>query len=178
MSRVGKKPISIPSTIEVSVQGSKIVFKSSKMQKELETYGRVQIDYSNNELSFKSIDQEPQSRAYWGTYRALANNIVEGMTTGFTKVLEVNGVGYKVAVSGKTLDLALGFSHPVKYPIPEGIEMSVDKNTITIKGSDKQQVGQIAAEIREFRPPEPYKGKGIKYSDEVIIRKAGKTAKK
>ena len=178
MSRVGKKPISIPSTIEVSVQGSKIVFKSSKMQKELETYGRVQIGYSNNELSFKSIDQEPQSRAYWGTYRALANNIVEGMTTGFTKVLEVNGVGYKVAVSGKTLDLALGFSHPVKYPIPEGIEMSVDKNTITIKGSDKQQVGQIAAEIREFRPPEPYKGKGIKYSDEVIIRKAGKTAKK
>lgn len=178
MSRVGKKPISIPSTIEVSVQGSKIVFKSSKMQKELETYGRVQVDYSNNELSFKSIDQEPQSRAYWGTYRALANNIVEGMTTGFTKVLEVNGVGYKVAVSGKTLDLALGFSHPVKYPIPEGIEMSVDKNTITIKGSDKQQVGQIAAEIREFRPPEPYKGKGIKYSDEVIIRKAGKTAKK
>ena len=178
MSRVGKKPISIPSTIEVSVQGSKIVFKSSKMRKELETYGRVQIDYSNNELSFKSIDQEPQSRAYWGTYRALANNIVEGMTTGFTKVLEVNGVGYKVAVSGKTLDLALGFSHPVKYPIPEGIEMSVDKNTITIKGSDKQQVGQIAAEIREFRPPEPYKGKGIKYSDEVIIRKAGKTAKK
>lgn len=178
MSRVGKKPISIPSTIEVSVQGSKIVFKSSKMQKELETYGRVQIDYSNNELSFKSIDQEPQSRAYWGTYRALANNIIEGMTIGFTKVLEVNGVGYKVAVSGKTLDLALGFSHPVKYPIPEGIEMGVDKNTITIKGSDKQQVGQIAAEIREFRPPEPYKGKGIKYSDEVIIRKAGKTAKK
>ncbi|RDU73233.1 50S ribosomal protein L6 [Helicobacter anseris] len=178
MSRVGKRPISIPSTVEVSVQGSKIVFKSSKMQKELETYGRVQIDYSNNELSFKSIDQEPQSRAYWGTYRALANNIVIGMTTGFTKVLEVNGVGYKVAVSGKTLELALGFSHPVKYPIPDGIEMSVEKNLITIKGSDKQQVGQIAAEIREFRPPEPYKGKGIKYSDEVIIRKAGKTAKK
>lgn len=178
MSRVGKRPISIPSTVEVSVQGSKIVFKSSKMQKELETYGRVQIDYSNNELSFKSIDQEPQSRAYWGTYRALANNIVIGITTGFTKVLEVNGVGYKVAVSGKTLELALGFSHPVKYPIPDGIEMSVEKNLITIKGSDKQQVGQIAAEIREFRPPEPYKGKGIKYSDEVIIRKAGKTAKK
>ena len=123
MSRVGKRPISIPSTIEVSVQGSKIVFKNSKLQKELETYGRVQIDYSNNELSFKSIDDQPQSRAYWGTYRALANNIVIGMTTGFTKVLEVNGVGYKVAVSGKTLDLALGFSHPVKYAIPDGIEI-------------------------------------------------------
>lgn len=178
MSRVGKRPISIPDSIQIDVQGSKIVFKSSKMQKELETYGRVEISFANGELSFKSIDQEPQSRAYWGTYRALANNIVLGMTAGFTKVLEVNGVGYKVAVSGKTLELALGFSHPVKYPIPDGIEMTVDKNTITIKGSDKQQVGQIAAEIREFRPPEPYKGKGIKYSDEVIIRKAGKTAKK
>ena len=178
MSRVGKKPISIPNTIEVSVQGSKIVFKGNKLQKELDTYGRVQIEYKDNELNFKPIDNQPQSRAYWGTYRALANNIVIGMTTGFTKVLEVNGVGYKVAVSGKILDLALGFSHPIKYPIPEGIEMSVDKNLITIKGSDKQQVGQIAAEIREFRPPEPYKGKGIKYSDETIIRKAGKTAKK
>lgn len=178
MSRVGKRPISIPSTLEVNVQGSKILFKNSKLQKELETFGRVQISYSNNELSFGSIDNQPQSRAYWGTYRALANNIVTGMTTGFSKVLEVNGVGYKVAVSGKVLDLTLGFSHPVKYPIPDGIEITVDKNTITIKGSDKQQVGQIAAEIREFRPPEPYKGKGIKYSDEVIIRKAGKTAKK
>ncbi len=178
MSRVGKRPISIPDTIEVSVQGSKIVFKNAKLQKELETYGRVQIDYANHELSFKSIDNQPQSRAYWGTYRALANNIVVGMTTGFRKTLEVNGVGYKAGVSSKTLDLALGFSHPVKYKIPDGIEISVDKNIITIKGSDKQQVGQIAAEIREFSPPEPYKGKGIKYSDEVIIRKAGKTAKK
>ncbi|CBG40297.1 50S ribosomal protein L6 [Helicobacter mustelae] len=178
MSRVGKKPIHIPSGIEVSVQGSRIMFKGNKLQKELETHGRVEICCENNEISFKPINQEPQSRAYWGTYRALANNIILGMSTGFTKVLEVNGVGYKVAVSGKTLELALGFSHPVKYPIPDGIEMSVDKNTITIKGSDKQQVGQIAAEIREFRPPEPYKGKGIKYSDEVILRKAGKTAKK
>ena len=108
----------------------------------------------------------------------MANNIVVGLSQGFSKKLEVNGVGYKVAVNGKKLELALGFSHPVVYDIPQGIEMSVDKNVITIKGSNKQQVGQIAAEIREFRPPEPYKGKGIKYSDEVIIRKAGKTSKK
>ena len=108
----------------------------------------------------------------------MANNIVVGLSQGFSKTLEINGVGYKAGVSGKVLELALGFSHPVKYDIPEGVEITVDKNTITIKGSDKQQIGQIAAEIREFRPPEPYKGKGIKYSDEVIIRKAGKTAKK
>ncbi|MBR2112105.1 MAG: 50S ribosomal protein L6, partial [Helicobacter sp.] len=106
------------------------------------------------------------------------NNIVIGLSSGFTKVLEINGVGYKANVNGKNLELALGFSHPVVYPIPQGVEMSVEKNTITIKGSDKQQIGQIAAEIRKFRPPEPYKGKGIKYSDEVIIRKAGKTSKK
>ncbi|PAF42706.1 50S ribosomal protein L6 [Helicobacter sp. 11S03491-1] len=178
MSRVGKRPISIPNTVQVTVEGSKIVFKSGKITKELETYRRVHIELNANELAFKSVDNEPQSRAYWGTYRALASNIVVGMTTGFNKVLEINGVGYKAAVAGKNLELALGFSHPVKYPIPEGVEIVVDKNTITIKGSDKQQIGQIAAEIREFRPPEPYKGKGIKYSDEIIIRKAGKTAKK
>ncbi|WP_300450797.1 50S ribosomal protein L6 [uncultured Helicobacter sp.] len=178
MSRVGKKPISIPKGVEVSVQGSKILFKGTKEQKELETYGRVQIALNDGALSFSCIDSQAQSRAYWGTYRALANNIIIGLSQGFAKVLEINGVGYKANISGKNLEMALGFSHPVIYPIPAGIEMSVDKNTITIKGADKQQVGQIAAEIREFRPPEPYKGKGIKYSDETIIRKAGKTSKK
>lgn len=178
MSRVGKKPITIPKGLEVSVQGSKILFKGAKEQKELETHGRVNIELKDGELSFQCIDTQAQSRAYWGTYRALANNIVLGLSQGFSKVLEINGVGYKANINGKNLEMALGFSHPVVYPIPAGIEMSVDKNTITIKGADKQQVGQIAAEIREFRPPEPYKGKGIKYSDETIIRKAGKTSKK
>lgn len=178
MSRVGKKPISIPKGVEVSVQGSKIVFKGAKGQKELETFGRVQIEVKDGSLSFVCIDSQAQSRAYWGTYRALANNIAIGLTEGFSKVLEINGVGYKASVNGKNLEMALGFSHPVIYPIPSGVEMSVDKNTITIKGTDKQQIGQIAAEIREFRPPEPYKGKGIKYSDEIIVRKAGKTSKK
>ncbi|RDU60494.1 50S ribosomal protein L6 [Helicobacter marmotae] len=178
MSRVGKKPISVPKGVEVSVQGSKILFKGAKEQKELETHGRVQIELKDSVLSFACIDSQAQSRAYWGTYRALANNIVIGLSQGFSKTLEINGVGYKASISGKNLEMALGFSHPVIYPIPAGIEMSVDKNTITIKGTDKQQVGQIAAEIREFRPPEPYKGKGIKYADEVIVRKAGKTSKK
>lgn len=178
MSRVGKKPISVPKDVEINIQGSKIMFKGKKEQKELDTLGRVGVEFKDGLLSFSNIDNQAQSRAYWGTYRALASNIVIGLSQGFSKVLEINGVGYKASVNGKNLEMALGFSHPVIYPIPVGIEMSVEKNTITIKGADKQQVGQIAAEIREFRPPEPYKGKGIKYSDEVIIRKAGKTSKK
>lgn len=178
MSRVGKKPISIPNGLQIDIQGSKIVFKNSKLTKELETYGRVGIVFKDGELSFSLNGDGMQARAYWGTYRALANNIVIGLTDGFSKQLEINGVGYKAAVKGKVLELSLGFSHPINYDIPEGIDVSVDKNVIIIKGSDKQQIGQIAAEIREFRPPEPYKGKGIKYSDERIVRKAGKTSKK
>ena len=107
----------------------------------------------------------------------MANNIVIGLTAGFTRQLEINGVGYKAAAKGKVLELALGFSHPINYELPEGVEVSVDKNIITIKGSDKQVVGQVAAEVRGFRPPEPYKGKGVKYVEERIIRKAGKTSK-
>lgn len=178
MSRVGKRPVSIPKGVEVALEGSKLLFKNAKLQQELETFGRVKIEIKDGSICFTKSDDTPQSRAYWGTYRALANNIVIGLSSGFSKVLEINGVGYKASVNGKNLELSLGFSHPVIYPIPQGIEMSVDKNTITIKGSNKQQVGQIAAEIRKFRPPEPYKGKGIKYSDETIIRKAGKTSKK
>lgn len=178
MSRVGKKPISIPSSVQVSIEGSKIVFKGGKLTKELETYGRVSVALNGSELVFSLKGDSAQDRAYWGTYRALANNIVIGLTEGFSKQLEINGVGYKAALKGKTLELALGFSHPIHYEIPEGIEVAVDKNVVVIKGSDKQQVGQIAAEIREFRPPEPYKGKGVKYLDERIIRKAGKTSKK
>ena len=178
MSRVGKKPINIPQNVEVSIQGSKVIFKGGKLVKELETYDRVGIEKKENELTFSLKGKDAQSRAYWGTYRALANNIVLGLTQGFTKQLEINGVGYKATLKGKVLELALGFSHPINYNIPEGIEVSVDKNLVTLKGADKQQVGQIAAEIREFRPPEPYKGKGVKYVEERIIRKAGKTSKK
>ncbi|RDU66780.1 50S ribosomal protein L6 [Helicobacter didelphidarum] len=178
MSRIGKKPINIPDGIDVTINNSVITFKGKKESKVLETYGRVGVKLENKQLVFSLLNDEPQSRAFWGTYRALANNIILGLNDGFTKTLEINGVGYKANVSGKFLELALGFSHPIKYPIPANVEIAVDKNTITIKGSDKQQIGQIAAEIREFRPPEPYKGKGIKYNDEVILRKAGKTSKK
>lgn len=181
MSRIGKQSITIPKGLEVAVQGSKIIFKSPKSQKELETYNRVNISLKDGVLSFGLKEDSSEGlnlNAFWGTYRALANNIVIGLTSGFSKQLEINGVGYKAAVKGKILELSLGFSHPINYEIPDGVEVNIDKNIITLKGNDKQQIGQIASEIRAFRPPEPYKGKGVKYVEETILRKAGKTAKK
>jgi ribosomal protein L6 len=178
MSRIGKKPISIPSGVEVKIDGSSLKFKKSNNEKELDLKGHVDVKIEDGKIEFSPKGEDRQSRAYWGTYRALANNIVLGLTEGFSKQLEINGVGYRAAMKGKVLELNLGFSHPINFESPKGIEISVDKNVVTIKGDDKQQVGQIAAEIRGFRPPEPYKGKGIKYLEEHIIRKAGKTAKK
>jgi large subunit ribosomal protein L6 len=177
VSRIGKKPVAIPSGMEVKVDGSKLVFKKGSSQKELDTFNRVNLSVEDNAIVLSRVGEDKQSSAYWGTYRALAANIVKGLTDGYEKKLEINGVGYRAAVKGNVIELQLGFSHPVNYDIPEGISMSVEKNIITIKGSDKQQVGQVAAEIRSYRPPEPYKGKGVKYTDETIIRKAGKTAK-
>ncbi|WP_297941608.1 50S ribosomal protein L6 [uncultured Campylobacter sp.] len=178
MSRIGKKPISIPSGLEVKIDGSSLKFKKSNNEKELDLKGHVDVKIEDGKIEFSPKGEDRQSRAYWGTYRALANNIVLGLTEGFSKQLEINGVGYRAAMKGKVLELNLGFSHPINFESPKGIEISVDKNVVTIKGDDKQQVGQVAAEIRGFRPPEPYKGKGIKYLEEHIIRKAGKTAKK
>ena len=178
MSRIGKKPISIPSGVEVKIDGSSLKFKKSNNEKELDLKGHVDVKIEDGKIEFSPKGEDRQSRAYWGTYRALANNIVLGLTEGFSKQLEINGVGYRAAMKGKLLELNLGFSHPINFESPKGIEISVDKNVVTIKGDDKQQVGQVAAEIRGFRPPEPYKGKGIKYLEEHIIRKAGKTAKK
>lgn len=178
MSRIGKKPISIPSGLEVKIDGSSLKFKKSNNEKELDLKGHVDVKIEDGKIEFSPKGEDRQSRAYWGTYRALANNIVLGLTEGFSKQLEINGVGYRAAMKGKVLELNLGFSHPINFESPKGIEISVDKNIVTIKGDDKQQVGQVAAEIRGFRPPEPYKGKGIKYLEEHIIRKAGKTAKK
>ena len=176
MSRIGKKPISIPSGVEVKIDGSSLKFKKSNNEKELDLKGHVDVKIEDGKIEFSPKGEDRQSRAYWGTYRALANNIVLGLTEGFSKQLEINGVGYRAAMKGKVLELNLGFSHPINFESPKGI--AVDKNVVTIKGDDKQQVGQVAAEIRGFRPPEPYKGKGIKYLEEHIIRKAGKTAKK
>jgi len=176
MSRVGKNPVAIPSGIEVSVEDSVIVVKKGNNEKRLDTHGRVGIEVKENEVALSRVGEDKQSSAYWGTYRALLSNIIEGLEKGFKKSLEINGVGYRAAVKGKTLELQLGFSHPVNFEIPEGLTIAVEKNLIHISGTDKQVVGQAAAEIRAFRPPEPYKGKGVKYTDETIIRKAGKTA--
>lgn len=178
MSRIGKQPIQLPAGVSAAVEGSVLTINGPKATKTLDTCDRVIIKVSDSEIVFEKKDDTKEGRAFWGTYRALANNIVTGMVTPFEKKLEINGVGYRAAVNGSNLEMQLGFSHPVIYPIPAGIEIAVDKNVISIKGSDKQQVGQIAAEVRGFRPPEPYKGKGVKYADETIRRKAGKTSKK
>ena len=178
MSRIGKKPVSIPSEVKVTVDGTVITFEKGKNSRTLDTKGNVGISLEDNTLTFSTKSDARQDRAFWGTYRALSANIITGLMTGYTKQLEINGVGYRAAVKGKVLNLQLGFSHDIDYPIADGLEMSVEKNVITIKGIDNQQVGQAAAEIRSFRPPEPYKGKGVKYLDEHIVRKAGKTAGK
>jgi large subunit ribosomal protein L6 len=178
MSRIGKQPVECPADIKVSVDGSVITFAKGKETRTLDTKGNVGINLDGQTLTFTTNSDHRQDRAFWGTYRALAANIIKGLTEGFTKQLEINGVGYRAAVKGKVLNLQLGHSHDINYDIPAGLEISVEKNVITIKGSDNQQVGQVAAEIRAFRPPEPYKGKGVKYMEEHIVRKAGKTAKK
>ena len=178
MSRIGKLPIALPAGIEAKVEGTKLIIKNSKETKELETFGRVSIEIKDNSIVIDRVGEDKQSSAFWGTYRALFANIIEGLDKGFKKSLEINGVGYRAAVQGKTLNLQLGFSHPIEFAIPEGLDIKVEKNLIHITGTDKQAVGQAAAEIRAFRPPEPYKGKGVKYTDEVIIRKAGKAAGK
>ena len=178
MSRIGKRKVTVASGIEVSLDGTTLVAKKGNLEKRLETHGRVGIDIDGSEVSFTRVGEEKQDAAFWGTYRALFNNIIIGLDKGYSKSLEINGVGYRAAVQGKVLNLQLGHSHDINFDIPEGLDIKVEKNVITIKGSDKQAVGQAAAEIRDFRPPEPYKGKGVKYTDEVIIRKAGKAAGK
>jgi large subunit ribosomal protein L6 len=176
MSRVGKRPVTVASGIDVSLDGTCLVAKKGNLEKRLETHGRVEISIDGSEVTFARVGESKESAAFWGTYRALFANIIEGLDKGFKKSLEINGVGYRAAVQGSTLNLQLGFSHPVEYTIPEGVEVKVEKNLIHLSGTDKQTIGQVAAEIRSFRPPEPYKGKGVKYTDEVIVRKAGKSA--
>lgn len=178
MSRIGKQPISIPKGIDVSLNSTVLSFKKGNITQELDTKGFVNVELKDGSIVFSPKGEDRQSRAFWGTYRSLAHNIVVGLTDGFSKKLEVNGVGYRAAVKGNVLELNLGFSHSINYKLPEGVQASIEKNIITISGYNKQNVGQVAAEVREFRPPEPYKGKGIKYVDERIIRKTGKTSKK
>ncbi|MEA3513584.1 MAG: 50S ribosomal protein L6 [Campylobacterota bacterium] len=178
MSRIGKKAIAIPSGVEVTVNDTVVTVKKGSKSIDVETHGRVGVEIADNRVNFSLVGEDSQDKAFWGTYRALTNNAIIGLNEGFTKSLEINGVGYRAAVKGKVLELQLGFSHPINFDITDTIDITVDKNIINIKGSSKQEVGQVAAKIRSFRPPEPYKGKGVKYTDEHIVRKAGKTAKK
>jgi large subunit ribosomal protein L6 len=178
MSRIGKKPVEFASDITVTTNGDVITFAKGKNSVDLDTKGNVDFSVEGNVLTFVNKSEAKEHRAFWGTYRALAQNIVTGLTTGYSKQLEINGVGYRAAVKGKVLNLQLGFSHDINYDLPDSVEALVEKNVITLKSYDKQTLGQVAAEIRSFRPPEPYKGKGVKYMDEHIVRKAGKTAKK
>mgnify|MGYP001765947873 CR=1 FL=1 len=178
MSRIGKLPISIPTDVKATLDGTVLTFTKGSTTQVLDTRGNCGVVLEDNTLTFSTNSDNRADRAFWGTYRALAANIITGLTTGFEKKLEINGVGYRAAVNGNVLNLQLGYSHDINFDIPAGVAIAVEKNVISIKGADKQQIGQIAAVIRSFRPPEPYKGKGVKYSDETILRKAGKTSKK
>ncbi len=178
MSRIGKKPVEFASDIKVSTNGNVITFAKGKNSMDLDTKGNVEFSLEGNTLTFKNLSDAREHRAFWGTYRSLAANIVTGLTTGYSKQLEINGVGYRAAVKGKVLNLQLGHSHDINFDLVDGLEAKVEKNVITLSSHDKQLLGAAAAKIRSFRPPEPYKGKGVKYMDEHIARKAGKTAKK
>jgi large subunit ribosomal protein L6 len=182
MSRVGKKPITIPDGVEVKLEDKHISVKGPKgvLEMDVHTKSDVSVDEVEGVKSIEvklSGEKDQEAVAMWGTTRALIANMVQGVTEGFSKSLEVVGVGYKVNMKGKDVVFEVGYSHAVEFKIPEGIEVKIEKNNVTISGIDRQLVGKIAAEMRKIRKPEPYKGKGIKYSDEVIRRKAGKAAK-
>lgn len=178
MSRVGKLPISIPAGVTVTVTDGQVDIKGPKGTLQVPLHARVSVAVAEQQATVSVADVNRQEdRALWGLFRMLVANAIAGVTTGFVKKLEVNGVGFKAAVSGQTLNLNLGFSHPIAFSLPEGITATVEKNVISISGVDKQLVGETAAKIRRLKKPEPYKGKGIKYADEVIRRKAGKVVK-
>lgn len=178
MSRIGKMPVGLPDKVEVKISGSTVDVKGPKGQLTYTFRKEVKVEKAEKAVNVTPVDKTTSSRSLWGLSRTILNNMVTGVTTGFVKTLEFNGVGYKAAVSGSTLTLNLGYSHPIDYKLPKGIEAKVVKNTIEIHGCDKELVGFVAAQVRSFREPEPYKGKGLKYIDEKIIRKAGKTGAK
>ncbi len=178
MSRIGKKPIIIPLGVKVEKKDLTLTVTGPKGTLNLDLHPKVKIDVTDKEVNVDISNKEnKRQKALWGLFRALIANQVDGVTKGFEKKLEVIGVGFKVATSGTKLVMSLGFSHPVEVEIPKGLTVAVDKNIISISGADKQQVGQFTAEVRALKKPEPYKGKGIKYVDEVVRRKAGKVVK-
>lgn len=177
MSRIGKLPIEIPAGVTITVDSDAITVKGAKGELVVPHLSDVTVAVDGNTATVTRNDDERIAKAQHGLQRSLLNNAVQGVTNGFEKKLEVNGVGFRVSGGGQGLEMALGYSHPVKYQAPEGIQLTVNKMEITVAGIDKQQVGQVAAEIRALRKPEPYKGKGIKYADEQILRKVGKAGK-
>ena len=175
MSRIGKKAVVIPAGVTAAIDGSQLSVKGPKGAMMMPLVDDIAYAIEGGEISVKPANETKRARAYWGLQRTLVSNLVTGVSTGFTKVLEITGVGYRANVQGSNLKLQLGYSHDVDYPIPDGIAIKTpDQTTVEITGADKQQVGQVAAEIRRWRKPEPYKGKGIKYRGEFIFRKEGK----
>ena len=175
MSRIGKKPVPVPSGVTANVEGQTVKVKGPKGAMQFVVPDEVSVKLEEGKVCVDPRNESKRARSMWGTSRTLVSNLMTGVTKGFEENLEITGVGYRAAAQGKTLNLQLGFSHDVNYPIPEGITIATPKPTeIKITGMDKQKVGQVAAEIRGYRPPEPYKGKGVKYAGEFIFRKEGK----
>jgi large subunit ribosomal protein L6 len=175
MSRIGKKPIPVPSGVTANIEGQTVNIKGPKGALSVALHDDVAVKLEGGQIKVDPRSETKRARSQWGTSRTLISNLISGVTKGFEQRLEINGVGYRAAVQGKNLQIALGYSHDIVYPIPEGIAIVTPRPVeIVITGSDRQKVGQVAAEIREYRPPEPYKGKGIKYAGERIFRKEGK----
>jgi large subunit ribosomal protein L6 len=175
MSRIGKRAVPVPAGVTANVEGQTVKVKGAKGALQLVVPDEVAVKMEKNGIKLDPRNETKKARSMWGTSRTLVANLITGVTKGFEERLEINGVGYRAAVQGKQLNLQLGFSHDVNYPIPQGITIATPKPTeIVVSGIDKQQVGQVSAEIRGYRPPEPYKGKGVKYAGEYIFRKEGK----
>ncbi len=175
MSRIGKKPVGIPDGVQMTIDGQTVTAKGPKGELSVALVDDVSVAMGEEGVVVQPVGASKRARSMWGMSRTLVDNIVTGVSNGFEKRLEINGVGYRAILQGRTLQLALGYSHDVNFPIPEGIDIQCPKPTeVIVSGIDKQKVGQVAAEIRRFRPPEPYKGKGVKYADEYVFRKEGK----
>jgi len=176
MSRIGKQPIAIPAKVKVVVSGQKVSVEGPKGKLNLEVHRRTTVTVDGDKVIVTRDGEDAEAKAMHGLSRALVNNMVKGVSEGFVKRLGIQGVGFKAAVQGKSINLSLGYSHPLVYPIPDQIKVTVEENTkLTIEGPDKALVGKVASEIRSYYPPEPYKGKGVRYDDEKVIRKEGKT---
>ena len=179
MSRIGKKPVALPAGLKVDIKGNSLAVEGPKGKMSIEFDSRISIENKDNEFVLSRANEQKETKALHGLYRVLVSNMVTGVMQGYEKRLEINGTGFKAAVAGQKLTLNIGFSHPVVYDIPEGVKVAVEDSVkLVISGVDKHLVGHVAAVIRDFRPCEPYKAKGIRYSDEVVRRKAGKAAKK